>query len=235
MSLWRWGFESLRWHFLWLYSAKAHDHSTSCLFLFLWCWVRTLVFFVIQESSDRGCWMNSPLSYSNIRKLEDMMASKSFCKGSKFSYIGLDEVELPVSERSEYPRFFRPSRRKNRVQAVDRSKLWGHLHSFKVWWNDWDLKRTSPTTDQRRSYPIPSKTSDHGTGKSVQKRTSVDASILLCTRFFELGVWFVVLTKNRVQREDFWHLYRCLYLNGGLHHTWNYGIRIRRCHDLDEF
>lgn len=46
------------------------------------------------------------LSYSNIRKLEDMMASKSFCKGSKFSYIGLDEVELPVSERSEYPRFF---------------------------------------------------------------------------------------------------------------------------------
>lgn len=38
------------------------------------------------------------LSYSNIRKLEDMMASKSFCKGSKFSYIGLDEVELPVSE-----------------------------------------------------------------------------------------------------------------------------------------
>lgn len=34
------------------------------------------------------------------------MASKSFCKGSKFSYIGLDEVELPVSERSEYPRFF---------------------------------------------------------------------------------------------------------------------------------
>ena len=35
-----------------------------------------------------------------------MMASKSFCKGSKFSYIGLDEVELPVSERSEYPRFF---------------------------------------------------------------------------------------------------------------------------------
>lgn len=164
-----------------------------------------------------------------------MMASKSFCKGSKFSYIGLDEVELPVSERSEYPRFFRPSRRKNRVQAVDRSKLWGHLHSFKVWWNDWDLKRTSTTTDQRRSYPIPSKTSDHGTGKSVQKRTSVDASILLCTRFFELGVWFVVQNKNRVQREDFWHLYRCLYLNGGLHHTWNYGIRIRRCHDLDEF
>ena len=43
---------------------------------------------------------------SNIRKLEDMMASKSFCKGSKFSYIGLNEVELPVSERSEYPRFF---------------------------------------------------------------------------------------------------------------------------------
>ena len=35
-----------------------------------------------------------------------MMASKSFCKGSKFSYIGLNEVELPVSERSEYPRFF---------------------------------------------------------------------------------------------------------------------------------
>lgn len=34
------------------------------------------------------------------------MASKSFCKGSKFSYIGLNEVELPVSERSEYPRFF---------------------------------------------------------------------------------------------------------------------------------
>ena len=34
------------------------------------------------------------------------MASKSFCKGSKFSYIGLDEIELPVSERSEYPRFF---------------------------------------------------------------------------------------------------------------------------------
>ena len=33
------------------------------------------------------------------------MASKSFCKGSKFSYIGLNEVELPVSERSEYPRF----------------------------------------------------------------------------------------------------------------------------------
>ena len=164
-----------------------------------------------------------------------MMASKSFCKGSKFSYIGLDEVELPVSERSEYPRFFRPSRRKNRVQAVDRSKLWRNVHSFKVWWNDWDLKRTSPTTDQRRSYPIPSKTSDHGTGKPVQKRTSVDASILLCTRFFELGVWFIVLTKNRVQREDFWHLYRCLYLNGGLHHTWNYGIRIRRCHDLDEF
>ena len=45
------------------------------------------------------------LSYSNIRQLEDMMASKSFCKGSKFSYIGLNEVELPVSERSEYPRF----------------------------------------------------------------------------------------------------------------------------------
>ena len=35
-----------------------------------------------------------------------MMASKSFCNGSKFSYIGLNEVELPVSERSEYPRFF---------------------------------------------------------------------------------------------------------------------------------
>ena len=34
------------------------------------------------------------------------MASKSFCKGSKFSYVGLNEVELPVSERSEYPRFF---------------------------------------------------------------------------------------------------------------------------------
>ena len=34
------------------------------------------------------------------------MASKSFCKGSKFSYVGLDEIELPVSERSEYPRFF---------------------------------------------------------------------------------------------------------------------------------
>lgn len=34
------------------------------------------------------------------------MASKSFCKGSKFSYIGLNEAELPVSERSEYPRFF---------------------------------------------------------------------------------------------------------------------------------
>ena len=34
------------------------------------------------------------------------MASKYFCKGSKFSYIGLDEIELPVSERSEYPRFF---------------------------------------------------------------------------------------------------------------------------------
>ena len=34
------------------------------------------------------------------------MASKYFCKGSKFSYIGLNEVELPVSERSEYPRFF---------------------------------------------------------------------------------------------------------------------------------
>lgn len=40
------------------------------------------------------------------------MASKSFCKGSKFSYIGLDEVELPVSERSEYPRFFRLEGRK---------------------------------------------------------------------------------------------------------------------------
>lgn len=24
-------------------------------FVLLWCWVRTLVFFVIQESSDRGC------------------------------------------------------------------------------------------------------------------------------------------------------------------------------------
>ena len=35
-----------------------------------------------------------------------MMASKSFCNGSKFSYIGLNEVELPVSERSAYPRFF---------------------------------------------------------------------------------------------------------------------------------
>ena len=34
MSLWRWGFESLRWHFLWPYSAKAHDHSTSCAFCF---------------------------------------------------------------------------------------------------------------------------------------------------------------------------------------------------------
>ena len=71
----------------------------------------------------QGMLKEQSLSYSNIRKLEDMMASKSFCKGSKFSYIGLDEVELPVSERSEYPRFFRPSRRKNRVQAVDRSKL----------------------------------------------------------------------------------------------------------------
>lgn len=35
-----------------------------------------------------------------------MRASKYFCKGSKFSYIGLNEVELPVSERIEYPRFF---------------------------------------------------------------------------------------------------------------------------------
>ena len=34
------------------------------------------------------------------------MASKYFCNGSKFSYIGLNEVELQVSERSEYPRFF---------------------------------------------------------------------------------------------------------------------------------
>ena len=42
---------------------------------------------------------------SKTRQLEDMMASKSFCKGSRFSYIGLNEVELPVSERSEYPRF----------------------------------------------------------------------------------------------------------------------------------
>lgn len=54
----------------------------------------------------QGMLKEQSLSYSNIRKLEGMMASKSFCKGSKFSYIGLDEVELPVSERSEYPRFF---------------------------------------------------------------------------------------------------------------------------------
>ena len=54
----------------------------------------------------QGMLKEQSLSYSNIRKLEDMMASKSFCKGSKFSYIGLNEVELPVSERSEYPRFF---------------------------------------------------------------------------------------------------------------------------------
>lgn len=38
--------------------------------------------------------------------MEDMTASNLSAKGSKFSYIGLNEVELPVSERSEYPRFF---------------------------------------------------------------------------------------------------------------------------------
>lgn len=54
----------------------------------------------------QGMLKEQSLSYSKIRHLEDMMASKSFCKGSKFSYIGLNEVELPVSERSEYPRFF---------------------------------------------------------------------------------------------------------------------------------
>lgn len=54
----------------------------------------------------QGMLKEQSLSYSNIRKLEDAMVSKSFCKGSKFSYIGLNEVELPVSERSEYPRFF---------------------------------------------------------------------------------------------------------------------------------
>lgn len=75
----------------------------------------SFVFVVLGEDSGifrdtrvfrQGMLKEQSLSYSNIRKLEDMMASKSFCKGSKFSYIGLDEVELPVSERSEYPRFF---------------------------------------------------------------------------------------------------------------------------------
>lgn len=77
---------------------------------------RLLLFFVVLSERvggfrdtriiRQGMLTKQSLSYSNIRQLEDMMASKSFCKGSKFSYIGLNEVELPVSERSEYPRFF---------------------------------------------------------------------------------------------------------------------------------
>ena len=73
----------------------SYDHPISCAFCF-----------VVVLTERVGGLTKRSLSYSNIRKLEDMMASKSFCKGSKFSYIGLNEVELPVSERSEYPRFF---------------------------------------------------------------------------------------------------------------------------------
>ena len=116
------------------------------------------------------------------------MASKSFCNGSKFSYIGLNEVELPVSERSEYPRFFVLQDGKIVYKLfTDRNFEGIHIPSKSGEMIEISRGLHLPKT-REGGHPLPSKTSDHGTGKSVQKRTSIDASILLCTRFFELHV-----------------------------------------------
>ena len=116
------------------------------------------------------------------------MASKSFCKGSRFSYIGLDEIELPVSERSEYPRFF----------VLQEGKIVYKLYTDRNFEGIYIPSKSGEMIEISRGLRLPQtregvqrflrKRATTELERQSKKRMSVDASILLCTRLFELNV-----------------------------------------------